>query len=218
MVESKENHTTSDSGQFEWVPVGDSAQERSGRFEGTGELSRRGFLSAITGVVVVSMALGGTAFLTAPASASTSFSANDVAVTSHNGQLRELTIAPSGSVSFEGLESEANGISVVVDARLPDGTWSQVATKDISASGVTGTVSYDVAETSLLNSGPFTKNDFRPADGTTADTTVEVRVSAVVHESSGEDVTATGSDTFTVSVTNVARGAGVGGEANTDAN
>jgi hypothetical protein len=169
--------------------------------------------------IVAFVAMGSATFLTSSAMAQTSFTAGDVSATSHNGQLQELTIAPEGSVTYEGLETPASGITVTVQVRPEGGsTWSDLKSKELTASGLHGSATYAFDRMSILQGSTFSKKDFRPADGADSTTQVDVRVNVAVREEGGQTVETRATDTFTVTVTNVARGAGVGGTGNTNAN
>ncbi|WP_410767643.1 hypothetical protein [Haloferax sp. DFSO60] len=154
------------------------------------------------------------------ASAQTTLTATDETVVSHNGQLTSITVAPSGTVSYEGLEQTAANVTVTVEASLDGTSWSHVASKQVDASGLNGTVSYAFKPRSLLSGkDSFSKSAFRSkADGSSETTDVHIRVRSVVYESSGKNVSTQSSTVFTVAVQNVPRGSGVGGKVNGNAN
>lgn len=209
MAQKSNRAEVSTSGEFEWqsVPNSNNDPKRS--------------RSALVAFVVITVVFGsmGMMFLSAPVSANTSFTANDVSATTANGKLTKLTVAPSGNVSYSGLEQEPSGVTVTVEVKNTSGGWEQVSTTSSSASGLNGEVSYDFSEIGLLQQTSMTKSDFEAADGSSASTDVQVRVTAVVEGAgpNGDDVTTTSESTFTVTVENKKAGAGVGGKANAGA-
>jgi hypothetical protein len=208
-------HTGEGESEFEWTSFEESTPASGPGSSGARTLGRK--LAVVAMVVLV--ALGGTTLLSTSATAQTSFTANDVQTTSHNGQLKELSIAPEGTVSYEGLENPATGVTVTVAVKQSESsTWTDLQTKEVGASGLHGSADYSFDKMSLIKGGPFNKKAFRPDDGETVGTDVDVRVTVTVHEDGGEDVVATGTDTFTVTVENIERGAGVGGKGKTNAN
>lgn len=213
--------TTDDSrgdSEFEWVELDGASPGGST----SGVRARLAGLSLrhVVVVAVVSMAiLSGVAVLAPSASAQTSFEATDASVASNNGKVRDVTIGPNGTVSYSGLETRAANVSVTVAASLDGRSWETIATKDVDAGGLSGSVTYDFSSRSLVKGGgPFDTSAFRtPTDGGTSDTDVYVRVNATVHESGGAEVPTTATTSFVVTVENVPRGSGVGGQVNSDA-
>ncbi|RLM94817.1 hypothetical protein D3D02_02210 [Halobellus sp. Atlit-38R] len=210
MPEKTNRNEITTSGEFEWRSVPDS---NSG--------SERGHLTLVA-FVAVTVVFGslGMAFMSAPASASTSFTANDVSATTANGKLNELTVAPNGTVSYSGLEQEPSGVTVTVEVKGGSASdWKEISSKSHSATGLSGEVSYDFSETRLLQDTSMKPSDFRATDGSSGSTDVQIRVTAVVEDAgpNGDDVTTTSTNTFAVTVENKKAGAGVGGKANTGA-
>lgn len=195
--------------EFEWHSVSRSQDGRSYR--------------RLTVLVICALLLGfaGLSFVVSPASADTSFTANDATVTSPDGSVKSVTIAPAGTVTYSGMEQEPSGISVTVSVKTSsmDG-WKTVESKSLSVSGLEGSASYRFQKSDLLASTVMSASSFEAADGSTATTDVQVKVTAVVvgGGSEGADVTSEATSTFTVSVTNIEAGAGVGGQANPKAN
>lgn len=151
--------------------------------------------------------------------AHTTFTAEDVSLTTNSGRLTSLTVAPEGDVHYDGLEAEPSSIDVTVAARLSSSSsWETVTSQSISGNGLEGTVNYSFARVDLLTETSMTPSDFAAADGETesTDVDVQVQVTLVGAGPGGGDVTANATDTMTVSVTNEPAGAGVGGRANSE--
>ncbi|MDQ2053665.1 hypothetical protein [Halobellus sp. H-GB7] len=210
MPEKTNRNEITTSGGFEWrsVPDSNSGSERSHL--------------ALVAFVAVTVVFGsvGMLFMSAPASASTSFTANDVSATTANGKLNELTVAPNGTVSYSGLEQEPSGVTVTVEVKGGSASdWKEISSKSHSATGLSGEVSYDFSETRLLQDTSMKPSDFRATDGNSGSTDVQIRVTAVVEDAgpNGDDVTTTSTNSFAVTVENTKAGAGVGGKANAGA-
>lgn len=168
--------------------------------------------------MVVLLATSAGLFGAGSAVAVTDFTAEDVHVVSDGGVVTSLTVAPTGTITYDGLEAEPSTVTVAVMVRLPDGQWETVATKNLSASGREGSVQYDFSTVDLFRQSSLSTADIaRPSDGANATTTVEVRVAATLVGAgpNGTDVEAAASDSFDVVVENSPAGAAVGGRANT---
>ena len=203
-------HTDLTDDDLEWVTVD----------EGESRLRRAARPLAVAGIVAV-LLVTATVSMTGGVAAQTTFTANDVTTTTPSGHLKSVSVAPNGTVEYAGLESQPSSVDVAVQVRKQGGTWQTVSTKSLSASGLAGNVSYDFATLDLLQTTSLQKGDFPTApDGGDASTTLEVRVNATLVGAgpSGSDVTASSSDSFTVTVHNRKAGGGVTGRANTDAN
>lgn len=198
-----------DSSELQWV-------EPDGTCDAANTESRRRQVAAL--VVAALLAASITPLFSGGVLAAT-FTASDVSVTSDNGALTAVTVAPNGSVTYDGLENEPNEIQLAVQVNV-DGTWETATTKTLSATGLQGSVSYDVSEVDLLSATSLSAGDFMAgADGGDAQTTVDVRVQAtfVGVEDGGGDMATTAGDSFTVTVNNQPANGGVGGQANTGA-
>lgn len=146
--------------------------------------------------------------LTLPASSAAAaagqFTAADVAVTSPNGKLTSLTVAPSGTVSYWGLEQPPTATTIEVQI-LVDGTWETIQTQSYDVSTLAGSLGYSVPETSVIDqtSGGLVASDFdaQSKDQPTT-TTVDMRVVATFAGAgeNGRDVTTTSSSSFDVTV------------------
>lgn len=194
--------------EIDWGPPGDDEE---------GDSRRR--IVALPLVLLV--AAGAVLVLSGGATAHTSFTANDVAITSNGGSVQSLTVAPTGDVHYQGLETPPSSVDVVVEVQGGSaGSWETIGSKSLSASGLEGNVSFDFNTIDLMSQSSMTQSDFRSSDGVTSSTDVEIRVTATLVGAgpSGSDVTAASQDTFTVTVENVPAGGNVGGNANTGGN
>lgn len=194
--------------EFEWVPV------NGGRSEPTTDRSYKTYGIIVAAILAMALAT----LWPASAVAHTSFSASDVSVESNNGVITELTVAPAGDVHYTGLEQAPERLDLVVSVKHSDGSWEQIGAKNLSASGLEGTVDYDFDTIDVLEQSSLTVADLRSPDGETSSTDVTIRVEATLVGSGpgGTDVTSAAADTFTVTVTNVPAGANVGGRAHTN--
>lgn len=172
--------------------------------------------------VLVSVALL-TAFfaMSGGATAQTTFDAKNVQVTSDNGQLQSLTVAPNGTVEYSGLEKNISSITVSVSIKKSSsGSWQQLDSQSVSATGYSGTAKYSFGTIDVMQNSGLSKSDFHSKDGNTATTDLVVRISVTMQGAGagGADVTSNETDTFTVSVENLPANGNVGGTANTNGN
>lgn len=180
----------------------------------------------VTILAVVGLLLSMTFIPVSTAGAQTSqFTAGDATVQTNSGMLKQITVAPNGDVEYYGFEQEPDNVTIQVEAK-PAGasSWEQVHSAELisdgSGLGLEGNISYDVSTIDLLAQTSMKKQDFRPTDGKTSETDVQVRVTVTFAGAgpNGDNVQTTSQDTFTVIVENIAAGGNVGGNANTNAN
>lgn len=209
MQRQQDDSSAPGSADLEWVAVGQSERE-----SGSGRSPRRFALVALVTAFLVATA--GPMF--AGSTVAASFTASDVEVTSNNGHLESLTVAPNGTVTYDGLENEPADVVLAIEVESSDGTWDTVETQSLSATGLEGSVSYDFTAIDLIDNSALEETDFHATPGSTTDTTVNLRMNATLVGAgpNSSDVHATASDTFTVSVTNQPASGGVGGSANTN--
>lgn len=216
-----------DPDEFKWGARTDGGTPREAQSTDSGGAIQDGILPpvsrprifavSLTLVLLLSMIFG----FSGGAVADTNFTATNVNVTSHSGKLKTLEVAPTGHVHYQGFEQVASSATVAVSVKKSsDSSWEQIDSKTISPSGLSGNVSYDFATIDVLGSSSLTKQDFEAADGDTKSTNVDLRVSVTFADAGpgGTAVTSSSMDTFTVNVTNIAAGSGVGGRANTNGN
>ncbi|MFC6872596.1 hypothetical protein [Halobellus marinus] len=181
--------------------------------------NRRGWIVAT--VIILTVTTGMLVFTIGGASAHTDFAANDVAITSNGGNVKSLTVTPTGDVHYEGLETAPSSVDVVVEIkRSSSSSWDTLDQKSLSASGQEGEVGYNFSTIDVLSESSLTRADFKSSDGQTSTTDLDIRVTATLvgAGSNGNDVTAAATETFTVSVENIPAGGNVGGKANTNGN
>ena len=201
---------TPDEAEFQWVELDESTSQTYWKM---------GFILAM----VAAAAVLGASTTTVGASAETSFTADNVeTLTTHNGMIQEVTVAPAGEIDYYGLESEPDEATVEVQVRS-DGTdgWETVDSTTVGSEdtlGYAGTVEYGFDTIDLFDSSSLNRADLRAPNGETVETEIDIRVSVTFEESGtdGADVTDSSQDTFTVTVENIQSGADVGGNANTD--
>ncbi|WP_158057767.1 hypothetical protein [Halorussus halophilus] len=178
--------------------------------------NRRKVLGALAGVAVG----GASATLftrSAGATVETEFTADDLAVETADGTVRGLTVAPAGSIAWDGLEEPARSVSLTLHAKLDaDFKFHRLATRTLTARGLHGETAYDFGTQHLLRTDGFEAPDFEAPDGETRTRHVRLRLSYEVF--AGDDRTSLASgyaDTaFSVTVENIAQNGDVSGEAN----
>lgn len=194
--------------EFDWGPP-------------TGESGRNRWGWAVAAVCILVVTTGMLVFTMGSASAHTDFTANDVAITSNGGNVKSLTVAPTGDIHYEGLEAAPSSVDVVVEIKeSSSSSWETLDSKSTSASGLEGNVSFDFSTIDVLASSSLGNPDFKSSDGQTATTDLDIRVTATLVGAgpNGDDVTTVTTQTFTVSVENIPAGGNVGGKANTNGN
>lgn len=206
---------------FEWRPL--DGDRRPGPSREPNRYDHlRGLARPVIGTVFVSLlAILLIGVVPQGALAHTSFTANDVSMTTNSGRVTSLTIAPDVDVHYNGLEAAPSSIEVVVSTRLnSSSSWKNVASQSLAGDGLEGTVNYSFAEIDLLSATSMKPSDFAASDGTTGSTGVDIRVEVrlVGAGAGGNNVTATAIDSMSVIVTNEQAGAGVGGTANSGGN
>lgn len=194
--------------EFDWGPP-------------TTESDRNRWRWLVTAVLVLIVTTGMVVFTAGGASAHTDFTANDVAITSNAGNVKSLTVTPTGDIHYEGLEAEPDSVDVVVEVKKSSSSsWDTLDSKSVSASGLEGNVSYDFSTTDVLKQSSLKQSDLRSKDGETATTDLDIRVTATLVGAgpNGDNVTTVATETFAVEVENVPAGGNVGGAANTNGN
>lgn len=189
---------------FEWVTVRTSTGRNYARYLGV--------------AMVVVTVLAGVPLLSTSGAASTSLTTSNVGVTSNSGMLQSLTVAPNGTISYDGLESPPSSVVVTVSVREQSGSWQQLDRETTSASGLEGSTDYSFPTVDVLGSTSLQRQDFRAPDGDSKTTTLELRVSVALVGAGpgGSNVTTSATDSFDVTVTNEGARAGVNGRGNTN--
>lgn len=144
-----------------------------------------------------------------------SFTASDVNVTSPNGKLQSLTVAPSGTVTYRGFDQRPSATIVTIQV-LVDGTWESIGNQSVPVANLQGSVDFSFPQLDVID---------RTSDGLTADefaaqsphqpttTSVHVRVSVVFKgvKPNGDDLSITRRATFAVNVAQSSGPPGGGG-------
>jgi len=156
-----------------------------------------------------------------------SFTASNVSSATHDGAVDAVTIAPAGTVSWDGLDAAPTGCAVAVSVRDADSeaaAWTEVTTETLPISGLSDSDDFEIRESGAGNSphsggsidltdGPFSAADFAASDGESATTTVDIRLVATITAEDTQRATVT--DSFDVTVANRAADADTSGSANT---
>ena len=176
---------------------------------------RRRLLGALAGVAAGGAGLA-SLLPAASASADADFAAEDVTVATDDGNVRGVTVAPAGTVSWRGLDEPAGRVALSLYAKLDaDYRYRKLATDSLSARGLHGETAYDFGALDLLDRDGFAAADFSAADGETRTRRVRLRLAFEVYAGDGETALTKGyADTvFDVTVENRAGGGDVDGDA-----
>lgn len=162
-----------------------------------------------------------TLLVSSGAMAHTSFTVNDASVTSNDGSLKSLTVAPSGDVHYDGLESEPSAVEVTVAIKKSNASsYETIGSQNITtATGLQGSVNYTFSTIDVLAQSSLTKADFRASEGATKNTSLDLQITVTLYDvgPSGSDETIQTMDPFVVSVTNEGITVGTGGKGNSNA-
>lgn len=186
--------------------------------------SRRTFVkAAVTGTATATAGVGLLTLESKPAVAASGLSASDVDVTSNDGDLTSLTIAPDITVGWSGQESPIAEVQYVWSASTSTnsgslGTFSKsISTPTKSDSGVSKT--FDTINMLGKNGGPLDASNFDAAsDGGTKTTDVTITMDVTLKDSNGNTVHTKNSalsSTYAVNVTNKTSTVSSSGTANT---
>lgn len=153
----------------------------------------------------------------------TGFTANDVSITTDDGELSALTVAPEGTVDWSGLNGEAD--TVVVRVQVSNGSTTVTThSEHLSVAGTSGSTTFSVDPVNTLNetetwgNTAFDTEQFSAADGSSKTTSLTVQISVVVLDSENNVLeTVTEETTFDVIVTNEATALSTSGTVNTGA-
>jgi len=178
---------------------------------------RRRLLGALAGVAAGGAGAVALATRTG-ASTRVRFDAGDVTVESDDGTLRSLSVAPSGTVSWSGLEEPAGSVTLALYAKLArDREYAALATQRLDAAGLHGETDYAFETMALFDFQGFSAGDFAARDGSTSATPVQLRFEITVNATDGTTLTTDYAvRTFVVRVRNVAEQTDVSGTANVE--
>lgn len=160
----------------------------------------------VVGAVLI-MVVAGLSWTAMPAVALTGFTANDISITTDDGELSELTVAPSGQVTWSGLEAEADTVSIRTTV-FNDTTNIWTHDPIIDVTGTSGTLTFENAPVNVFNEtetrhGSFSPADYTAADGSTASYSFDVWVQVYILDADNNVLANTKEVvTFDVTITN----------------
>lgn len=170
---------------------------------------------------------GGMHLATDQALAASGFTANDVDVSSTDGDLNTLTINPEITISWTGQESAVSTVEATWFVKTSSTSETTVGTTpysfDVSSPGQSGSITETVGPINLLsnNGGALSGSNFdASSDGASNTTDVTLSMDAKVKDSGGNILESKtdvlGPKTFSVTVTNEMSSMSASGTANTD--
>jgi len=191
------------------------------------EVDRRDLVKGGAGALTALVAGGGIIQISSsPALAATGLTAQDVSVSSSDGELDTLTISPDITVSWSNRSSAVETVEVTWYVSTPFKSETSVGstpnTYDVSDPSKDGSINQTMGPINFLsnNGGPLTGSNFDASDGNTTTTDVTISMDAKIKDS-GDNTLATKTDilgpkTFTVQVSNTTSTTSASGTANTD--
>jgi len=191
------------------------------------ELSRRDVIRAGAGAAGVLVAGAGFTLYASEEVAAAGLSADDVTVSSNDGELTTLTITPDVTVSWDGQESAVAEVHATWYVKTSSTSETTVGSTPYSISvsdpSKSGSVSHTFPEISLLskNGGALTASNFTATtDGESTNTDVTLSMDVTLKDSGGNTIAAVtdvlGPKTYTVTVTNSTSSVSASGTANTN--
>jgi len=176
---------------------------------------RIGIGSALAVVAAVALVLT----LSGVALAALSFSTNPVTMTSDDGQIASITVAPQINLEWEGLDKTPDTAVYEVYIKGPGGSWNLLNSKaqnriDFGDTGTTGSSTYTFGPMEIGGIYPYELLD-ADADGTTTDTPIEIKVKGELYAGGNLIISSEADGAFTVSCTNEPASLDIGGAANT---
>lgn len=182
-------------------------------------LSRRNVLKATGGVVGASVVGGaGLAAFTGSGVAVSAFSVkgDDSTFELNDGQVSAVVLDANGTITWDGLDHDATGATVTLDAKNNDGEWKQAAETELDLATKQrkdGSAPFSFAPVDLTTLSGLGDDYFsQDADGGTKDRTVDLRITVVV-DTKGEDYTVESSKTASMNVSVLNEPKSAGGDA-----
>lgn len=147
-----------------------------------------------------------------------SFTVNPVIMTSDDGQIASVTVAPKINLEWEGLDQTPDTAVYEVYIKGPGGGWNLLGSqpqnwKEFIDGGTTGSASYTFPATEICGIYPYELLD-ADVDGTTTTTDLSIKVKAVLYAGGNLIISAEADGTFTVNCTNEPASLDTGGAAN----
>lgn len=172
--------------------------------------------SRIIGVlaVVVTLIVLGIGHMAAPTLAA-SFTAQDQSITTIDGTVSSVSVAPEMAISWDGLDSDLSYVRVTIAASADGSTWEPVAGENYlpeASEERSGNAVLMFTEANLLKSedyysgtAAFTPSDFHATEGATKETTVYLLIGVSAIDTNGDVIHSNQQETeFVVTVTNQA--------------
>jgi len=174
---------------------------------------RIGIGSALAVIVAVALVL-----TLSGAALALSFSSNPVTMTSDDGQIASVTVAPKTNLEWEGLDKTPDTAVYEVYIKGPGGSWNLLGSQpqnyaDFGDGGTTGNSSYTFAPMGIGSIYSYELLD-ADADGTTTTTDLVIKVKGKLYAGGNLIISAEAEDTFTVNCTNEPASLDMGGAAN----
>lgn len=192
------------------------------------DLSRRNVVRAGASTAVAVLVSGGAlVYSSESAVAATGLTANDVSISSNDGDLTTLTVTPDITVNWDGQETAVSEIQATWNVQTSSTSETTVGNTpysiSVSNSSKSGSVSHTFSEISLLskNGGALDASNFNAAtDGGSTTTDVTLSMDATLKDSGSNTITSVtdvlGPNSYSVTVNNASSSVSSGGTANTD--
>jgi hypothetical protein len=189
-----------------------------------GEIDRRTLLKLAGGATVGGGAVAAGVYYTSePAIAASGLTAEDVSVESAEGELQQLTIAPTVTVQWENYSGvQTVGVRFRADGPQSNGTVIEWTQQDLDEAQTSGEIEFDIETTNMLsrNDGPLDGSSFSAEEGEEATNDVTAMMDVRLVDGDGntlEQQTSIMEVTYTVTVTNLESEISVSGKLNTGA-
>jgi hypothetical protein len=189
-----------------------------------GEMDRRTLLKLAGGAAAGGGAVAAGIYYTSePAIAASGLTAEDVSVESAEGELQELTIAPTVTVRWENYSGvQTVGVRFRTDGPQSNGTVTEWTQRDLDEARTSGDFEFDMETANMLsrNDGPLDAGSFSAEEGEEATNDVTVMMDVRLVDGDGntiEQQTPIMEVTYAVRVTNLESEISVSGKLNTGA-
>jgi len=164
-----------------------------------------------------------------------SISASDVSISTDDGNITRVTISPSGSVEWSGLDEEVDEVTVKFEIANESKSYHSVGGPNLDCTSedhdwchnTTGSATINATTFHLTNdseywvpgsNSPFDLSDFNASDGQTTNTTVHVKAKMILQNTNDDTILFTEEfASFEVQVTNEASSTSMSISLNTDA-
>lgn len=170
-------------------------------------------------VTVLVLFVSSLAILTASAGASLSLSANNVKMSSDDGQIEKVTVGPNGQFHWNNVDTTPNNVLYRVYIKKSGGSWEKIIQektphKHIEDKGTTGHDVYDLNAVEIDDAVPYEQLD-DDTDGGNNKTKLKILVRAYLRRNGSVLKSVDKTATFWVVCSNEAESFASGGNANT---